>query len=72
MKRKTYQNGDEVGLSTGCDGCSIARINGVLCHETGCTEAWKDKLVECFICGYGFFPEERNLRVCPDCSNSED
>ena len=41
--RTTYRNGDEIGLRyNGCDGCSPATVNGVLCHETGCPDAWRD------------------------------
>ena len=42
--RKNYRNGDEVSLQmNGCDGCAIININGVLCHERGCPDAWRDK-----------------------------
>lgn len=49
-----------------CDGCQIAYINGVRCHEHGCPEAWKDKPVECFECGCDFLPTERGQRICSD------
>jgi len=45
--RKNYNNGDEISLKqNGCDGCSPSMINGVLCHETGCPDAWRDKDIE--------------------------
>lgn len=44
MKRTHYRNGDEIHLSCGCNSCSPCRINGVLCHETGCPDAWRDDL----------------------------
>lgn len=41
--RTHYRNGDEVGLQgTGCDGCSPSMVNGVICHEGGCMESWRD------------------------------
>lgn len=42
-------------------------INGVLCHETGCPDAWRDSQVECKECGVIFHPHERGERICPDC-----
>ena len=67
--RTNYRNGDEITLSCGCDGCSPSMINGTLCHETGCPDAWRDYSVECFECGCDFQPESRGQRVCPDCLN---
>ena len=66
--RTHYRNGDEITLH-GCDGCSPSMINGVLCHETGCPEAWRDHTVSCFECGCEFRPSERYQRVCDDCSD---
>ena len=41
--RLEYLNGDPVGSpENGCDGCAILSINGVLCHETGCPDSWRD------------------------------
>jgi hypothetical protein len=43
-KREYYNNGDAIALTnTGCDGCTPSVINGVLCHEAGCPEAWRDR-----------------------------
>lgn len=50
-----------------CDSCEVVYINGVRCHEQGCPEAWKEKKVACFVCGFDFQPEERYQNVCPDC-----
>lgn len=47
-----------------CDGCQLARINGVLCHETGCSEAWRDEIRECGTCGSDFEPQYREQRLC--------
>ena len=41
--RTHYKNGDEISLvHGGCDGCSPSSVNGVICHEHGCPDAWKD------------------------------
>jgi hypothetical protein len=67
--RQTYRNGDPISLSCGCDGCSPLRINGVLCHEQGCREAWRDYAVPCRECGCEFLREERHQVICADCQN---
>lgn len=69
MKRPTYKNGHktEFGDFGGCDGCDVVMINGRLCHEHGCNHAWKDKLVDCRNCGYGFYPQEKNEQFCWHC-----
>ena len=41
--REHYNNGDPIDLKhNGCDGCSPSMINGVLVHERGCPDAWRD------------------------------
>lgn len=70
--RTHYRNGDEIGLSGGCDGCSPSMINGHLCHEHGCTFAWRDYPVDCFECGFQFYPQERGQLVCIDCQTQDD
>ena len=41
--REYYHNGDPIDLKhNGCDGCSPSTINGVLVHERGCPDAWRD------------------------------
>lgn len=50
-----------------CNSCEILSINGVLCHELGCPEAWKDEVRECKWCGEKFKPE-RDYQDC--CSHS--
>lgn len=47
-----------------CDSCELLRINGVICHETGCPDAWKDEVRECLECGGNFKPENRKDKVC--------
>lgn len=70
MARKRYLNGDEVGLTTvGCDGCSPSMINGVLCHETGCPDAWRDTTKECQMCGDDFRPKSRHQSICGVCGS---
>ena len=65
--RTTYRNGDEIRLEhTGCDGCSPTVINGTLCHERGCPEAWRDYVRECPWCGQEFRPTDREQRFCDD------
>jgi len=66
--RTHYRNGDEITLThCGCDGCTPSTINGVICHEHGCMDAWRDRLNECRECGCDFSPSERGQRVCGDC-----
>lgn len=48
-----------------CQSCQVARINGVLCHEIGCPDAWKDYSRTCKWCGSTFVPEDRD-QVCCD------
>lgn len=47
-----------------CTGCQLARINGVVCHEHGCPDAWKGERRECPECGTKFAPEHRHQRHC--------
>lgn len=67
--RAYYANGDEINLACGCDGCSPARINGVLCHETGCPQAWRDQPKECYECGCDVYSPGRLATsvICEDC-----
>lgn len=48
-----------------CTGCQVMRIQGVLCHELGCTEQWKTERRECKECGSCFTPLNRS-QVCCD------
>lgn len=68
MPRTAYRNGDSIELGA-CNGCSPAMIQGVLCHETGCPDAWRDTPRECFECGCDFLPESRFQTICPDHSD---
>jgi hypothetical protein len=47
-----------------CHQCEMLRINGVVTHESGCPDAWKDEIRECKECGSKFFPENRNQLCC--------
>ena len=65
-KRKNYRNGDAIELACGCDGCSPMAINGVLCHEAGCPDEWRDYQIECVECGCDFWPSKVGQRYCSD------
>lgn len=47
-----------------CQSCQLVRINGVVCHETGCPDAWRDDLRECKWCGQDFAPEHGRQTCC--------
>jgi hypothetical protein len=68
MSRSRYRNGDEIGRSMGgCNGCTPVKVNGVLCHEQGCPDAWRDYSVPCRECGVRFYREHRLQTYCKDC-----
>lgn len=51
-----------------CSSCAVAVINGLICHETGCPEAWKSEIRECRWCGSQFQPESKGQGFCSnDC-----
>ena len=51
--------------------CEVVRINGVLCHESGCTDSWQDEVRECKWCGSEFKPEDKfHDFCCDDCLNA--
>jgi|GEM_PF-1957580 len=65
--RTHYRNGDEIDLQgCGCNGCNLPMVNGVLCHEHGCPDAWRDRQVECRECGFEFYPEEERQEFCSE------
>lgn len=75
MPRTHYRNGDEISLQhNGCDGCSPCMINGVLCHESGCPDAFRDVPVECWECGCECFRESaiQTHTLCEDCNGAND
>ncbi len=49
-----------------CQSCQVLRINGVLCHETGCPDSWRTEVRECRECGSEFRPESRAQHCCDD------
>ena len=54
-----------------CDSCEVLVINNVICHETGCPDAWKDETRKCKWCGRSFKPEERSQEFCDsDCAEA--
>ncbi|MFZ5832433.1 MAG: hypothetical protein ACOY3P_20290 [Planctomycetota bacterium] len=68
MRRKQYRNGTPIILrANGCDGCQILSVNGQLCHEAGCPDAWRDYQIECRNCGTEFYPEDRDQSACSPC-----
>ena len=70
MERTTFQPRDAYGrfertlVRYSCDACQLMRINGLVCHEAGCPEAWRDSTSSCFGCGCDFQPESRGARYC--------
>lgn len=65
-KRKYYNNGHPVTLN-GCDGCNVIKVNGILVHEQGCPDQWRDQKIDCFECGFEFRPEEKFQTICAGC-----
>jgi hypothetical protein len=49
-----------------CNSCEALYINGVLCHEHGCPDSWKDEQRTCKECGTVFFPEDSGQEVCSE------
>lgn len=49
-----------------CEQCLLLRINGIVCHESGCPLAWRDETRECKECGSNFTPEGRGEHFCCD------
>jgi len=47
-----------------CSSCEVLTINGVLCHELGCPDAWRDYTRECKWCGTEFTPEDKHQDCC--------
>ena len=47
-----------------CDSCEALVINGVLCHEHGCPDYWKDTKRDCKECGREFKTESRHDQFC--------
>lgn len=51
--------------------CEKLRINGIVTHEIGCPERWRDKQIDCSWCGSNFIPVERLQKFCcEDCAES--
>lgn len=44
--------------------CEKLRINGVLTHETGCTNKWVDEIRKCKFCDADFKPETWFQKCC--------
>ena len=67
MSRTHYHNGDPIHLDCGCNGCTPVRVNGLLCHELGCPDSWRDHEEECRECGSDFVKSDRHQTLCDDC-----
>lgn len=59
----SYRDGEYVRIK--CHYCEALVINGVPCHETGCT----NQTHECFECGT---PIPKRARLCESCANPDD
>ena len=46
-----------------CDYCELARINGILCHETGCPNMKSDLVIE----DNSYY--WRKYRICRECGD---
>ena len=69
MRRLFYRNGDDITLiHTGCDGCTPTTIGGILVHELGCPESWRDQHRKCKECGDTFYPLSRYQGICESCT----
>ena len=49
-----------------CHSCAILIINGVICHEIGCPDAWQDETRKCRWCGSKFKPATSDQRFCEE------
>lgn len=49
-----------------CPSCQLMRIQGVICHETGCPDSYLYITRECKWCGTNFSPEHRKHFYCDD------
>lgn len=66
-RRRLSLFGGALMASLRCPSCQLARINGVVCHETGCPDSHLFVTRDCKFCGSTFSPEERDSRFCSPC-----
>jgi len=67
--RDCYNNGDILAGCCDCDTCQPVTVNGVVCHEAGCPNAWRDYQRVCKWCGCEFWPENPGQDCCcEDCA----
>ena len=53
-----------------CQSCNAVSINGLYCHELGCSDSYKTEVRVCFFCGQEFTPEFKTQKECnQDCHN---
>ncbi|HEU0020806.1 MAG TPA: hypothetical protein VFR55_03925 [Dehalococcoidia bacterium] len=55
-----------MGRPVSCDSCQVLVINGVICHEHGYPDAWKDYTRACRWCGSEFQPQSRYQEFCDE------
>lgn len=54
-----------------CQSCEAVTINGVHCHEHGCPDVWKDRIIKCKDCGQAFIPTYDGQLFCDEsCAES--
>ncbi len=49
-----------------CHSCQVVRIQGKVCHEFGCPEAFKSETRECAWCGSKFTPKHSRDKFCDE------
>lgn len=54
-----------------CSSCEVLRINGLICHETDCPDAWRTYRRECKNCGMSFVPQTRREVCCDEICAAE-
>lgn len=64
-KKLTWIHGNKARLS--CPSCQLVRINGIVCHETGCPSSHLFVTRDCKECGSTFNPTERVQSFCSPC-----
>ena len=59
-----------------CHSCEAVQVNGILVHEHGCPDRYRNESVPCFYCGFDYLAESldeyrNHTRMCPDCRETE-
>lgn len=54
-----------------CESCEVVIINGCVCHEIGCPDAWRYYERTCKWCGIDFTPTAKEQDCCcEDCAEA--